>query len=99
MLKKILVKNQLNNPYFGGLGSFSLFLMLYSSYFLERLSSYDSFHVEETYPARLFVWFLTYFGEFYNYEISAITFDTSSYPVVVPKIYCGVDHMSDLKVL
>ena len=66
ILKKLLVINKLNNPYLGGLGSFSLFLMLYTSLFLEWTNSYEEFHHENVYPARLFLWFLTYFSEYFN---------------------------------
>lgn len=63
MLKKLLVKHDLNDPYTGGLGSFSIFVMLYATLYFERTSSNILFQSENTYKARLFAYFLSYFGE------------------------------------
>mmetsp|Transcript_2662 Transcript_2662/g.3123 ORF Transcript_2662/g.3123 Transcript_2662/m.3123 type:complete len:89 (+) Transcript_2662:247-513(+) len=88
MLKKVLVKNHLNDPYTGGLGSFSLFLMLYAAYFLEKLNAYEGFHSETTHPARLFAWFLAYFGEYFEIEKMAIIFmKEGDMPLVMLKEY------------
>mmetsp|Transcript_29253 Transcript_29253/g.33520 ORF Transcript_29253/g.33520 Transcript_29253/m.33520 type:complete len:87 (+) Transcript_29253:1323-1583(+) len=85
MLKKILVVNDFNNPYTGGLGSFSLFLMLYAAFFIETSNSYYSFHSESTYSARLLVWFITFFGEYFDYKTSAIIFMPQAHPFSLPK--------------
>ena len=87
ILKKLLVINQLNDPYIGGLGSFSLFLMLYAAYYLERLNSNWQFHSEHTHTARLFSWFLLYFGEYFDMDINCITFMHEYMPFAMPKIW------------
>lgn len=86
MLKKLLVNNKLNNPYTGGLGSFSLFLMLHAAYFLENLNILESFHTENAHPARLLLWFLTYFAEYFDYKYLAIIHQSEFKPFIVPKI-------------
>lgn len=87
MLKKLLVKHELNNPYTGGLGSFSLFLMLYAAYFIEKMNTYETFHSESVHTARLFAWFLAYFGEYFDISSMAIMFMQESLPLAIPKAY------------
>jgi DNA polymerase sigma len=89
ILKKLLVKNGHSDPYSGGLGSYSLFLMLYAAYFIEKVGTFEGFHSENTHPARLFAWFLTYFGEYFDMKTMAIMFMQEAMPLTVPKIYCG----------
>ena len=69
--------------------------MLYASLFIEKLSSHDSFHSDNTHTARLFVWFLSYFGEYFDIESTAIMFMQESIPVVLPKLYWGMDNSTD----
>ena len=60
MLKKLLRVNDMNIPYKGGLGSYSLFLMiLHINKYLE-----PAFPFKESYPSRLYTAFLSYFGKF-----------------------------------
>lgn len=99
MLKKLLVINKLNNPYIGGLGSFSLFLMLYAVFVLEVLHRYEDFQYDNIYPARLFIWFLWYFSEYFNYKSLAIKFDENLFPTISPKLYWGVKNIQDLSTL
>lgn len=89
MLKKLLIKNDFNDPYYGGLGSFSLFLMLYAAYFIENLNAYEGFHSEDTHPARLFAWFLAYFGDYFDISKMAIIFMKGEMPLTILKSYCG----------
>jgi DNA polymerase sigma len=91
MLKKLLVSKSLNDPYTGGLGSYSLFLMLYAAYFLEKAGKYDWFHSDLTHPARLFTWFLTYFGEYFDYDSQAIIFVPNGIPLSLTKASCGLE--------
>lgn len=93
------MKNEYNNPYTGGLGSYSLFLMLYAGYFMEKLSTYDSFHSEDTHPARLFTWFLTYFGEYFDMDNTAIMFMKEAMPLTIPKTYFDREANPERKVL
>ena len=85
MLKKLLVSKGLNDPYTGGLGSYSLFLMLYAAYFLEKAGKYEEFHSDLAHPARLFTWFLTYFGEYFDYDSQAIIFVPQGIPLAITK--------------
>ena len=90
ILKKILLKNNINDPFKGGLGSFGLFCMLYSSYFLEKMY-YPAYCSEETHPARLLAWFWTYFGGYFNQENMAIIFMRNDMPLVILKECWGAD--------
>ena len=99
MLKKLLVKHGFNDPYTGGLGSFSLFLMLYAAYFIEKLNTYEGYHAENTHTARLFAWFLTYFGEYFDLDQMAIMFMQEEMPLVIPKPYIGVEFGNDRKIM
>lgn len=100
ILKKLLVKHEgYNDPYTGGLGSFSLFLMLYAAYFIEKINTFESFHNEATHPARLFTWFLTYFGEYFDMDTMAIMFMQEAMPLVVLKAYCGLTFDPERKTL
>lgn len=87
MLKKLLVRNGFNDPYTGGLGSFSLFLMLYAAYYIEKINAYEGFHSEDTHPARLFAWFLTYFGDYFDIDKMAIIFMKEAIPLTMLKSY------------
>lgn len=91
MLKKLLVKHDFNNPYTGGLGSFSLFLMLYSALYLEKMNSVETFQSESTYIARLFAWFLSYYGEYFNIENDVIMFLDENVPITLKKQYIGIE--------
>ena len=91
MLKKLLVKYDLNDPYTGGLGSFSIFVMLYAALYFERTNSNILFQSENTYKARLFAYFLSYYGEWFNVESHTLFFPDKSVPIVVPKISSGLD--------
>lgn len=96
---KILVKHSFNNPYTGGLGSYSLFLMLYTATKIEEMNKFDSFRSEDTLSARLFTWFLNMFGECFDYETMAIMFVQGYIPMTFPKIYWGIDPTQNPKVL
>lgn len=96
---KILVKHSFNNPYTGGLGSYSLFLMLYTATKIEEMNKFDSFRSEDTLSARLFTWFLNMFGEYFDYETMAIMFVQGYIPMTFPKIYWGIDPTQNPKVL
>mmetsp|Transcript_14945 Transcript_14945/g.14809 ORF Transcript_14945/g.14809 Transcript_14945/m.14809 type:complete len:99 (-) Transcript_14945:207-503(-) len=87
MLKKLLVRNGFNDPYTGGLGSFSLFLMLYAAYYIEKINACEGFHSEDTHPARLFAWFLTYFGDYFDIDKMAIIFMKEAIPLTMLKAY------------
>lgn len=99
MLKKLLVKHDLNDPYTGGLGSFSIFVMLYAALYFERSSSNVLFQSENTYKARLFAYFLSYYGEWFNVESHTLFFPDKNMPMVVPKIVSGFDDSSFKKTL
>lgn len=96
MLKKLLVSKGLNDPYTGGLGSYSLFLMLYAAYFLEKAGNCNEFHSDLTHPARLFTWFLTYFGEYFDYDSQAIIFVPQGIPLTITKTAYGLDTMDQV---
>ena len=98
-LMLILVKNDLNNPYTGGIGLFSLFLMLHAAYFLESLNIFKSFYTESAHPARLLIWFLAYFSEYFDYKTLAIIHQNDFRPFIVPKLSWDVDFSKDLNVL
>ena len=91
VLKKLLVNNGLNDPYTGGLGSFSLFLMLYLALSQENLTSSQRFQGESTYLARLFSWFLHYFGETFNREQQFIYFNNSGWPWVSQSLLLSIE--------
>lgn len=91
ILKKLLVKNGLNDVYTGGLGSFSLFLMLYSALYLERTNGVQGFQCETTYVARLFAWFLSYYGEYFSIENDMIMFFDGDLPLIYKKQLFGID--------
>ena len=99
MLKKLLVKYDLNDPYTGGLGSFSIFVMLYAALYFERTNSNILFQSENTYKARLFAYFLSYYGEWFNVESHTLFFPDKQVPIVVPKIISGFDASSFKKTL
>ena len=72
VLKKIVQKFDLNEPYTGGIGSYSLFVLLLYAHFKTRhdFSPTDS----KIYPAWLLLMFLNHFStfDFTNYMISYI---------------------------
>ena len=62
MLKRLLKIYDLNQQYTGGLGSYSLFLMLL---FINKMAAplYMMDPVmSKVYPAKLFIYFLSYYG-------------------------------------
>jgi len=62
VLKKMLKKFDLNQPYTGGLGSYSLFLMLL---FVSNFTKYLFNNIRyEIYVAKLLIYFLSYYGNF-----------------------------------
>jgi len=73
--------------------------MLYAGYFMEKISTYDSFHSEDTHPARLFTWFLTYYGEYFDMDTTAIMFMKEAMPLTIPKTYFGGDQIQEGKVM
>ena len=75
------------------------FLMLYTATKIEEMNKFDSFHSEETHSARLFAWFLTMFGEYFDYETMAIMFVQGYIPMTFPKIYWGIDPTQNPKML
>ena len=85
VLKKLLVENHFNDPYTGGLGSFSLFLMLYAALRFEQLHTEQLFLTEHTIKARLFAWFLTLYGENFDIETKTIFFLQDGTPMVFDK--------------
>lgn len=113
MLKKLLVRNELNDPYTGGLGSYSLFIMLYAALYFEMVNSNDIFSCSEhtsssqedyarkkvqldsPFKARLFAWFLSFYGECFNIETHTMMFLEGDKPIVLPKLYRGKDEVSN----
>ena len=73
--------------------------MLYTATKIEEMNKFDSFHSEETHSARLFAWFLTMFGEYFDYETMAIMFVQGYIPMTFPKIYWGIDPTQNPKML
>lgn len=73
--------------------------MLYASYFIEKLNALENFHTEATHTARLFTWFLTYFGEYFDLDTMAIMFMQEAMPLVMMKGYCGMQYDQERKVL
>lgn len=73
--------------------------MLYAAYFIEKLNTYEGFHSEGTHPARLFAWFLTYFGEYFDVDTMAIMFMQEEMPLTILKAYWGVEFDNERSVL
>jgi DNA polymerase sigma len=86
MLKKLLVENNFNDPYTGGLGSFSLFLMLYAALRFEQYQPDHMFRADNIYKGRLYVWFLTLYGENFNIDKNVIYFLEDGTPMVFDKL-------------
>lgn len=86
MLKKLLVKYNFNDPYTGGLGSFSLFIMLYAALCFEQMNSHELFQCESTYKARLLAWFLSMYGESFDIERKVIFFLEDGMPMLFDKL-------------
>lgn len=86
ILKKLLVKNDFNDPYTGGLGSFGLFLMLYAALCFEQTNTNEMFHCESTYKARLLIYFLSMYGENFDIEKKLIFFSEDGFPMLFDKI-------------
>ena len=99
VLKKLLLVNDLNNPYTGGLGSFSLFVMLYAALNFERMNSNALFQEDDVYKGRLFAYFLSYYGDYFDVEYNAIFFDWNSMPIILPKLNPQCDTSSFRKTL
>ena len=86
ILKKLLVQNGFNDPYTGGLGSFGLFIMLYAALCFEQMNTDVMFQSENTYKARLLVYFLSMYGESFDIERKMIFFVDEGMPMVFDKI-------------
>lgn len=97
ILKKLLVKNDFNDPYTGGLGSFGLFLMLYAALCFERVNSNEMFHCDATYKARLLIYFLSMYGENFDIEKKVIFFSEDGFPMLFDKI--GQSPLGNNKIL
>jgi DNA polymerase sigma len=77
ILKKMLRKFDMNEPYTGGLGSYSMFLMLLFVHNQAKDMFLNSLSDPELYPAKLLIYFLSFYGNFNpattmicNYEIT-----------------------------
>lgn len=86
MLKKLLVENNFNDPYTGGLGSFSLFIMLYAALLFDQMNNHELFYGEATAKGRLYAWFLSLYGESFDIEKKVIFFLEDGTPMVFDKL-------------
>ena len=86
ILKKLLVTNGFNDPYTGGLGSFGLFIMLYAALYFELMNTDVNFQNETTDKGRLFVYFLSMYGESLDIEKKMIFFFNDGMPMVIDKL-------------
>ena len=60
--------------------------MLYAALYFERLNSNCLFQTEDTYAGRVFAYFLSYYGEYFDVESQAIFFLCNNTPIIVPKL-------------
>lgn len=77
VLKKMLKLYDLNQPYTGGLGSYSLFLMLMFSNNIAQ--SFYSDACPSIYPAKLLAFFLSYYGNFNPAVYAICNYDVGNF--------------------